>query len=277
MTALSETQAWLAEVLRQRRALPKDPHVTEQATRVATGNDRLSPVEQVEIYREQFWLRHTSSLVDDYAGLSGIIGQEDWERLAEEYLEAHPPTSYTLRNLGDRLPEFLQRCEWLPHRDLCVDMARLEWAYIEVFDAADSPPLDPARLTAIPESAWEHARLSLNPAQRRLRLRFPVADLRKQLRTSEQPVPIPAPHAQNLVVYRATDRNLYHAELSDGAFALLEALAEGLPLVPAFERAVRAVPSAENELGANLSTWFQEWAARAWIVDVATAQSTSNG
>jgi hypothetical protein len=50
-------------------------------------------------------------------------------------------------------------------------MARLEWAYIEAFDAADAPALDPLKLSGIPESAWETARILLDPAVRLLQTR----------------------------------------------------------------------------------------------------------
>jgi len=73
VTKLSDVQAWMAEMLQLDRALPRDPKISEDAKNYATGNDRLSPVEQVEIYREQFWLRHTSSLVEDFEGLSGHL------------------------------------------------------------------------------------------------------------------------------------------------------------------------------------------------------------
>jgi hypothetical protein len=64
---------------------------------------RTTPVERLEIYREQFWLRHRSSLVEDFPGVSGILGRRAWAALIEGYLEAHPPHSYTLRDLGLRL------------------------------------------------------------------------------------------------------------------------------------------------------------------------------
>ena len=78
MSATRETQVWMAELLRRRRALPRDAEVAERARLLIRGNDRLSPVEQLEIYREQFWLRHTASLLEDFPGLSGILGQEAW-------------------------------------------------------------------------------------------------------------------------------------------------------------------------------------------------------
>ena len=101
---LDELQRWMASKLRELRGLPKDEPTTALARRHFTGNDRLSPVEQLEVYRQQFWLRHTSALLEDFPGLSGILGQRDWERLTESYLGAHAPTSFTLRDLGAALP-----------------------------------------------------------------------------------------------------------------------------------------------------------------------------
>jgi hypothetical protein len=122
-----------------------------------------------------------------FPGLGGILGQTNWERLLEEYLERHPPTSFLLRDLGDRLAGFVEQSDWLPERELCADMARLEWSYVEVFDAADTPPLDPAELAKIPEHAWEHAQVELAPAIQLLAVGHPVADLRRQIRAGHEP------------------------------------------------------------------------------------------
>lgn len=269
MSGVAEVQARLAELLQRRRALDTDPTVRDVAASIATGNDRLSPAEQIEIYREQFWLRHTSCLVEDFEGLGGVLGQADWERLVEDYLSTHPPTSFNLRDLGERLPDFVERSPWLPHHALCVDMARVEWAYVEVFDAADAEPLAPAKLAAIPESAWESARLVLSPALRLLRVRYPVAALRREIRNKEH-VRIPEPAAQNLVIYRDQSRSLRHLALSDGAFALLQALSRGAALVPACQEAMAKVPEEAQRIERDLGAWFQDWATRALVVDVVT-------
>jgi hypothetical protein len=61
MRSLSELQLGMVEALRYPRALPDDPLWVDFAAENLCGNERLSPVEQLEIYREQFWLRHTGS------------------------------------------------------------------------------------------------------------------------------------------------------------------------------------------------------------------------
>ena len=129
-------------------ALERDAAICSECELHLTGNERSRPVDQLEVYREQFWLRHTASLVEDFPGVGGVLGQTEWEGLVEGYLEAHSPESYTLRELGRHFPDHVAQCTQLPEHALCSDMARLEWRFIELFDAADCPPLDLAKLTA---------------------------------------------------------------------------------------------------------------------------------
>jgi hypothetical protein len=268
MSELSRLQAVMLNSIQARRALPRSPEAVEFANLHIAGNASLSPVEQLEIYRQQFWLRHTSSLAEDYPGLGGVIGQTAWQRLVEEYLGAYPPQSFSLRDLGLDLPEFVESAAWLEHQDLCIDMARLERAYLEIFDCADPVPLDPSKLAAVPEDAWERAVLELSPALRLVSARYPVLELWRNIRDAgDEAVPIPQPMPQNLAIYRAELR-IMHEQLSEESFAVLEALGKGIPLVPACEAAQARFPEKAAVIEAQVGTWFQDWGARSWIVDV---------
>ena len=265
--SLSELQRRMVGALRHDGALATHPGWNQFALEHVSGNERLSPTEQLEIYREQFWLRHTGSLVEDFPGLSGILGQADWEKLAEHYLRAVTPDSYTLRDLGSRLPELIEGASWLPHQALCLDMARLELAYIEVFDARDTPPLAPERLAAIPEAAFAEARLVIAPSVRLLELRYPVADLRRRLRAeSDEPVAIPDESPLQLVVYRR-ELGLWDMPVSPVAFTFLSGLAAGKNLGAAAETAT-STAEAESELGQNIGAWLGEWTTKGLVCDV---------
>ena len=267
MSALSQLQRDMASALRERGSLTKHSQWSAFAEQHMAGNSRLSPAEQLEIYREQFWLRHTSSLVEDFPGLCGILGQAEWEQLTEQYLTSIAPDSYTLRDLGARLPQVIERANWLSHQALCLDMARLELGYIEIFDAPDVAPLAPQRLAAIPEESFARARLIVAPSVRLLSLSYPVADLRRRLRTeSDEPVAIPEPSPVNLVVYRRELR-LWDMPLSKVAFSFFAGLCAHLALGDAAERAVTS-PAAEAERGPNIGSWLQEWTGKGLIVDV---------
>lgn len=271
MSELDEIQAFIASQLRRRRALPSDPATTERARAVIADTGRLSPVQRLEIYREQFWLRHTSSLVEDYPGLSSLLGQAAWQTLIEAYLDAHPPTSFTLRDLGLALPEFIATRPGLDRQVLCWDMARLERAYLEAFDAADAPPLDPTRIASIPEAAWQHARVELQPTARVLAVSYPVAELRRALREGHDPV-IPEPAPRHVLIFRR-DLQLFHEELAPREGTLLEALARGERLVPACEAVQAAFPDAAGRIDELVGGWFQSWAARGLVVGIDIADA----
>ena len=265
MSSLSALQLWMADALQRRRAVERDPELTAQARERVAGNERMRPESRLEVYREQFWLRHTGCLLEDFEALSALTGQKGWERLVEEYLAKHPPQSFTLRDLGEALPGFVTTCSWLPHHDLCTDMAHLEWAYVEVFDAADTAPLDTKTLSTIPEPAWQSARIELSPALRLLSLRYPVALLRRKIRLHEEWRTPETQQPQHLAVYRGLDRNLHHDVISPLAFALLEQLRDGAPLVPAAEAVALAHPDSAATLESELAGWFQSFTTRGWF------------
>src|ERR1700685_320408 len=78
-------------------------------------NDRLSSFERLEIYNRQYWFRVLDCLYDDYPGLRAILGETKFRRLRIAYLEKHPSASFTLRDLGNRLEQFLMERPELTH------------------------------------------------------------------------------------------------------------------------------------------------------------------
>jgi len=275
VTDAAALQAHMAVFLRRRRDLAHDEEARRFANEHLGGNDRLSPVEQLEIYREQFYLRHTASLVEDFPGVGGILGQSDWNRLVWDYLASIAPTSFDLGDLGAGLADFIATRDWPRARDLLVDMARLEYSHLEVFDAPDAARLDPAELAAVPEDAWEHARLLPDPGLRLLHFRYPVLALRRELiaaseRADAPSVPLPSAKDTYWAVHRR-ERAIQHDALEPNAYALLTALVRGEPLGRACESAAGAVGVTVDALGASLTEWFAAWSARGYWTRVVVA------
>ena len=57
------------------------------------------------------------------------------------YLRENPSTSFSLRDLGSTLPVWLGYKFAGPQHALAVDVARLEWAYVEALDGMSLTPL----------------------------------------------------------------------------------------------------------------------------------------
>src|ERR1700747_696588 len=119
--------------------------MSETAAEFIKPNDRLSSFERLEIYNRQYWFRVLDCLYDDYPGLRAIVGERRFMKLATAYLTQYPSDSHTLRDLGNRLEQFLQQePHWCaPREELALDMIRFEWAQIMAFDGAAHPPMTP--------------------------------------------------------------------------------------------------------------------------------------
>jgi hypothetical protein len=138
-------------------------------------NARLTSFERLETYNRQYWFRLISVIAEDFPTLNAVLGQRRFDALILAYLAAHPSTSWTLRNLGVKLPAFLEgHPEFTARRHrLAVDVAKLEWAYVEAFDGASCAPLTDEDARAVgPET-----RLSLQPHLQLLSLSYPVDKL----------------------------------------------------------------------------------------------------
>src|SRR5215203_493026 len=88
---LVKLQNLLTHAFRQASAVTDDAEQLALFAKHVAGNDRLTPAEQVDIYRRQFWLRHEEVLEEDYPGLAAMLGSGPFSDLAVAFLGAHPP------------------------------------------------------------------------------------------------------------------------------------------------------------------------------------------
>ncbi|AUX42742.1 hypothetical protein SOCE26_041750 [Sorangium cellulosum] len=267
----------LTRLITRGAPLPDDAELAARCGALVAGSARLTPAEQADIYRRQFWARHTDALLEDHPGLAHVLGEDGFDAFARAYLAAHPPARFSLRDLGEHLADFIKGYDGFPPalRDLARDMARYELALVDVFDGAAPPPLDPAKVTGMPDEGWTTARLVLHPLLVLMDLRYPVHLLRSELRQGKKPA-LPGPRPVRLAVFRSADLTIRYEELEPPAFALLHALGRGAPLVAACEEVAAGVSDAagadeamRTALAARLGTWFQQWTSWGLIVDIA--------
>jgi hypothetical protein len=240
-------------------------------------NDRLTAFERLEIYNRQYWYRLIDSMYEDFPGLLAILGSEKFNPLIRAYLAKYPSRSFTLRNLGSRMPRFLvEEPEWAaPHEEMAQDMARFEWAQVVAFDEGAKRPLVADDLLGRDP---EKLRLGLQPYITLLEMAYPLDDfslaLKKQgaaLRSeasnamdeSDHAAPtrhIPRPRRKKtFVAVHRVDNDLYYRSLEPAAFKLLQALSQGRPLAQACELVAKeATPHAINK-------WFTNWAGLGWF------------
>jgi hypothetical protein len=292
--SLDQIQRAVFDVIRQ--PLTEDERMREQtldgrstrkiAEEIIKPNDRLSSVDRLEIYNRVYWFRILSSLADDFPGLRAVTGQEKFDKIILAYLTELPSESFTLRDLGSRLENWLQEHpEFTPAQErIALDMVRLEWADIEAFDAPEHPRLTQEELQALGEDPVFH----LQPNLFLLDLAYPVDELLLAIRKDDEDAETDTDIASNVVIMEYSDSKpekryplpkakrtylavhrqenvVYFKRLKPEAFALLRALQEGKPLSQAIESSVNWSGKKLERVMEQLHDWFANWSQLGWF------------
>jgi hypothetical protein len=172
----------------------------------------------------------------------------------------HPSRHRTLNSLSEKLPAFLAR--HLPRGNrsgLAVDVARIERAMEDVFDARRAEPLKAAEFAAISAEDWGQVRLRVNPALKFLKLNYPANIYMNAVRGKGKPR-VPRPRTTFVIVFRR-DFTVFRRDQEPEQFRLLQALAAGRTLAQAVRASVAQRRGSADELAATLGAWFRQWAA----------------
>lgn len=243
-------------------------------------NDRLTSFDRLEIYNRQYWFRVIGAVAEDFPALQTVIGTRKFDTLILAYLRENPSTSFTLRNLGAKLPQWLEaHPEYSSaRRQLALDVARLEWAYVEAYDGAAMSPLTEADFAELNGEST----LYLQPHLQLLALKYPVDELvlavrettpeldivsnavaeRRQRRRSRLPAIRRAP--TYLAVHRFED-SVYYRRIDREAYLLLSSLQQGTSLGAAIEAAFLGSKLTEQQQSEKIQSYFAHAATLGWF------------
>jgi hypothetical protein len=268
----------LASDWTMRQTAPDGRPMTVVAGEIVKPNDRFSSFERLEIYNKLYWFRLIDIMYEDYAGLATILGRKRFNLFAERYLVKYPSRSGLLRNLGRSIARFIEEEPTLtaPYTDMALEMARVEWAQVEAFDAPEKPPLSADDLLGKNPAA---VRLALQPNITLLDLRYAVDRLmlaaKKQgLRgeasnATDELVQTPLrrrsakPDRVWLAVHRANN-SVFLKRMEPAAFAILKSLRDGATITAAIESATPDDADPAAWVG-QVQEYFRIWMALGWF------------
>ena len=216
----------------------------------------LSAAERIAVYQEMYPLRMRDALSSDYPGLEHFLGDRFWDFVVA-YTKAYPSRRYTLNRLGDHVPAFLARRRAFTPRAFLRDLARLELALTEAFDAAEAPVLQAKEFDAIPPGRLGKTRLRTIPALRLVTLEWNAEAYLDSLKGDMHNHPKPRRERSFVVVFRRNYR-VYRLRVSPAAFSLLSDLAAGRLLGDVVLRSLARRPP-RRATPADFSRWFKEW------------------
>lgn len=224
--SLPELQSRLRALISDPRTLtaPDDALEAELAALAIRGDARLSAAERVRIYGRMYFLRLRDALASDLPALRRALGDAPFDALVQAYVAAHASDRPSLRDLGRHLPGFAAA-----HPELVAtwqaELAQLEWALIDAFDARDEDVLDAGHLASLPPEAWPDLEIRPVASLVLLSCTTPVDVVHERLLAGEDVSP-PAPEATWLRVWRQ-DLQVFQRRTGEQEMAALRWLHRG--------------------------------------------------
>lgn len=204
----------------------------DRVTRGAPA-DGLAASGDLEVYAGMYAIRLIDTLALDFPKLHAAVGDLHFRQLATSYLRAHPPTSFTMRELGAGFADHLGTNDHAPA--WAADLAALERARHVVFDGPDAPPLARDEVIALGEQLPALA-MRWVPSHAVVALRWSVDDLWSAIEDAaghditDEPFDAPVPDAtqRTILVWRVEDSTaVLHRTLDDDEALLVGQIARG--------------------------------------------------
>ena len=220
--------------------------------RMVRGYDDSDRKTRIGVYADAYFLRLRDVLREDFPRVAALVGPAQFDEVVKGYLEAFPSRWPSVRHLGHALSEFLRHRTDMPK--CLADLAELEWARIEVFDAPDAECVTIEDFISVPADAWPALRFSAIPALQILRAQHPV----QRLWSDGSSLDVSAEET-TLRIWRANDCRVFHALMDKRESAAIQKMISGEPFAAICETfADLPAAGAAQESAALLVRWIED-------------------
>lgn len=213
-------------------ALPVPPGLTAW-----NGSD---PDLRFAVYRNNVVHSLVNVLTDSFPVVRELVGDEFFGAMARLYLVDHPPASPLMHRYGAGLPAWIADFEPATALPYLSDMARLEWARLCAFHAADAEPIEVQTLVGLMQAPERlaSATLALHPTLAIVRSPHPIVSLwsahqQDDAARDEQLSVLRLDRAEAALVFRDAADDALVLELPDANAQLTATIAGGASLATA--------------------------------------------
>jgi hypothetical protein len=235
---------------------------------LVAGDDRMTPVERVEIYANGYFYRILDVLKEDYPAVLAVVGADNFHNLATGYLIEYPPTEPSIYFAGRNLAAYLATHPLRERFPYLADLARLECSTLESFHATDAKSLDADAMRAIPPAEWPALRMRAHPAMRLVESAWRVD---RVLRAVEDAVAWRPPDREpvTILVSRRAARVSFRAAETVEREALRLASVDGGTTFAAICDAIAAAAGESDDVAALINRLLARWLFEGQLIPTA--------
>ena len=145
-----------------------------KAAELLNGTSGLSAEQRLSIYRDSIQVMLTNTLKEIYPVCCRLVGDEFFTHMAEYFIRQHPSVSPDLNDYGVAFAEFAKSFPPLSSLVYYSDVAKVEWAWQQIYNGADTPAFDTQALAAIAEADQRNVVFCLPVAAVLLQSAYPI-------------------------------------------------------------------------------------------------------
>lgn len=235
----------------------------ERVGEVILPSRTLPPASRLAVYANMYPIRMRDALATDFPVVKSAIGEDAWNQLIGGYIVDHYSRHPNLNQLGKHLPAYVRTQKSLPHSGFVAEMAELEQAMVEVFDAAESTQASVKELGELPPEKWATAKFYPIDAFRLCAFSYPVNAYLQATKEGRE-----TPRIKKAQTYTAVYRknfSVWRMGLTRSQYRLLKLFGEGHSVIEALFKATKGGGSDVAGTAQQLRGWFQEWFGEGWF------------
>ena len=139
--------------------------------------DGAPSFKRFNVYRNNVAMSLRNAVTATYPVVEALVGEDFFAAMAQVFVANRLPSSPVLLRYGIDFPDFVKTFEPTQHLPYLSDVARVEWALNESYNAADAEPITIQAMSALDTEVLERVRCVLHPSLRLIRSDWPVLSI----------------------------------------------------------------------------------------------------
>ena len=190
------------------------------------GPDGLPSSKRFSVYRNNVMVSLIDAMAANFPAIKRLVGDDFFAATAREFIMQHPPTEPVLFLYGDGFAGFLEIFPPVADFPYLADVARVEYAWLQSYHAADMEPLEAAALGAVEAEKVGQAKFTPHSAMWLFRSIWPAATLMDRNREGADCSDIDLSIGEDILITRP-QLDVQTLILPEGGYEFISALAAG--------------------------------------------------
>ncbi len=215
---------------------------------------------RLDIYASAYRLRLKEAITTDYDKLALYLGEDRFDQLMDLYIDKFPSHTANLRYFSVNLPELIRNNADYAHIEEVYELACIERAFADSFDAKDLQFATIDDLAALPEQAWATLIFKFQKSVQILWLDHNSFPIWKALAEEEIPPKAQKSSPTAWILWRKSDLISHYRMLETEEIAILALAMQGENFAVMCEKLLEFYNEEETPIKAIgfLQTWIAE-------------------